>query len=218
MSDRCPDDSRTRSWSAEANCFQFAALVSAVRFRGWSWYVTTPKQYASQAKMCMTSVASTCVRVYRRFASEGHSDNCLNNHDRSIGPVATSNHRPGKSCRLDENADLVTGLSMPFSRSAIQLDADGLTAVRMIRNFESSDARGRLRANEPLTFSSTRGDVGRVLEDLPAATSVSIYQNNSLRWLARYQAHDCSMRKTVKDEKRNVNQRVAVGRMPDCDR
>ena len=163
--------------------------------------------------------ASTSTFRFNRVSSQlAARKQLLDSHFCSIGQVATSNVSRSKFCCANHSTDPVTGLSLFRSRSSIRQDSVRPPTYLAMRSNDSSRGTGEPTANHPLALSSARSDADRALYGSPIAVSVPNYQNNSPRSIVPKRVPDRSMRKPTQDEKRNVDQCIAIGRMPDCDR
>jgi hypothetical protein len=139
-------------------------------------------------------------------------------HFLPIGRVASSNVSRSKGCRASGFADSVASKQLLFSRASVLMDFAQSAVFRVVRSFSSIAGTCQSTSNA-LALSSACGPPHRSALLSMLALDTPNYQNNSPRSLVPQRLTDCSMRKTRQDEKeRNVDQRVAVGRMPDCDR
>ncbi len=137
----------------------------------------------------------------------------------SIGCVALSNGLRRECRHAFQNADLVTGLSLLSPRSSIQRDHVRPSVRCEAGSFAPSITGSRFTTDKPLALSSTRSTATRANDVCPMlALGVSKIQNKSLRSDVVPRHPDRSMKKITHDEKRNVDQRLAIRRMPDCDR
>jgi hypothetical protein len=160
------------------------------------------------------------VSVFDRVSSPWVSPKqSVDSHVGLIGQVASGNLLRGSVSRKQRKTDQVTGSRLLFSLSSIRPDSGRQLSPCPKRPIDRSFVNDRRPADKPLTFSSDHGRANQSHAGLMLAPAMPNYQdNNSPRSVVPWWQLDRSMRKITQDEKRNVDQRVAVGRMPDCDR
>lgn len=170
------------------------------------------------ANIFCLNLATSVIRFSRPSLPAVSPKQSVDTHFNLIGCVAFSNGLRRECYHAFQNADLVTGLSLLNPRSSIQRDHVRPSVRCETRSFDPSITGSNLTAGKPLTLSSTRNSATRAKIRPMLALGMSSSQNNSLRSAVFPRHPDRSLRKTTQDEKRNVDQRLAIGRMPDCDR
>lgn len=174
-------------------------------------------QWRLEAKRFRLLPLASTIRFVRAISRPAASTQSVLRHFLPTGRVATSNVFCSKVCRTDRRASPVASLSLLSSRASVLKGFARRTVFRLMRSF-SAIVDGRESTGRTLAFASAYGRVDRGFQSPVLTSNMPDYQNNSLRSLVLQWLPDRSMRKPIQDEKeRNVDQRFAIGRMPNCD-
>ena len=171
-----------------------------------------------EAKRFHSMAFTNTIRFVRALSRPALSAQSVLRQVLPIGRVAMSNVSRSQECRASHTTDLVASLRLLFSRASVLRDFS-LNAVFRVTGSLGSIVDDCQSTGKTLALLSAHGHGYRDVSSSMLASEKPNYQNNYLRSSVPRWLSDRSKKKIIQDEKeRNVDQRVAIGRMPNCDR